>query len=265
MLAATDCLDLDDGPRTAKSGSARMCAVTRQVRPVEDLLRFVVGPDGEVLADLKRKLPGRGLWISAARETVAEAVRKGVFGRGFKRDVRVAPDLVAATEAMLERAIVDALAVAGKARQVVTGFAKVEAALRGGEATALLHAADGGVDGIRKLDAISRQNTGADGEFPVFTLLPSAQLDLALGRTNVIHAALRAGAAADTVVARCRGLIRFRDRSDRRKAVVSTVEVPGASGPETRIEAAGAPAKEPRESDSRGDEASSGTSRQRDV
>ena len=141
-----------------------MCAVTRQVRPVQDLLRFVVGPDGEVLADLKRKLPGRGLWISAARETVAEAVRKGVFGRGFKRDVRVAPDLVAATEAMLERAIVDALAVAGKARQVVTGFAKVEAALRGGEATALLHAADGGLDGIRKLDAISRQNTGAGGE-----------------------------------------------------------------------------------------------------
>jgi predicted RNA-binding protein YlxR (DUF448 family) len=266
MLAATDCHDLDDGPRTTKSGSERMCAVTRQVRPVEDLLRFVVAPDGEVLADLKRKLPGRGLWISAARETVAEAVRKGVFGRGFKRDVRVSPDLVAATEAMLVRAVVDALAVAGKARQVVTGFAKVEAALRGAEATALLHATDGGADGIRKLDAILRQNAGIGGEFPVFALLPSAQLDLALGRSNVIHAALRAGAAADTVVARCRGLIRFRDRSDRRTVAVSTVEVPGASGPETGIGAAGAPAEEPGASVARGDEASTtGVSRQRDV
>jgi predicted RNA-binding protein YlxR (DUF448 family) len=216
-----------------------MCAVTRQVRPVDELLRFVVGPDGTVLADLKRKLPGRGLWISATRETVSEAVRRGVFGRGFKRDVRVPPDLAEATEALLVRGIADALAMAGKARQVTAGFAKVEAALRGGEAAALLHATDGAADGIRKLDATARQNAGGAGDIPIFTLLPSVQLDLALGRTNVIHAALRAGAAADTVVARCRGLVRFRAGPARREAAAASVQTSADRPPETAMATTG--------------------------
>jgi len=227
-----------------------MCAVTREVRPVDELLRFVVGPDGDVVADLKRRLPGRGLWISASRETVAEAVRRGVFGRGFKRDVRLAPDFVAAIETMLVRAITDALAMAGKAREVVAGFTKVEAALRGGQAIALLHAIDGSADGVRKLDAIVRQTGQSAGGIPVFTLLESEQLDLALGRSNVIHAALRAGAAADTVVARCRGLIRFRDRSDRRGA--SGGSGAKAVGPETGRESAGAPVQTLPDNDSLG-------------
>jgi predicted RNA-binding protein YlxR (DUF448 family) len=265
MLAASD-LDLDDGPRTTKSGAERMCAVTRQVRPVDELLRFVVGPDGGVLADLKRKLPGRGLWISASREAVSEAVRRGVFGRGFKRDVRVPPDLVDATEAMLVRGVADALAMAGKARQVIAGFAKVEAALRGGEAVALLHAADGAPDGIRKLDATARQNAGAAGEIPIFTSLSSTQLDLALGRTNVIHAALRAGAAADTAVARCRGLVRFRAGPARREAAASSVQTSGDRTPETAIGVAGASVTEPGGVDAPGIEASAiGASRHSDV
>ena len=233
MLAALDCHDLDDGPRTTRSGAERMCAVTREVRPVEELLRFVVGPDGGVVVDLKRKLPGRGLWISASRKVIAEAVRRGVFSRGFRRDVRAAPDLADAIEILLVRAIVDALAMAGKAGQVVAGFAKVETALRGGQAVAVLHAADGSADGIRKLDAILRQTAGTDRACPVFALVSSAQLDLALGRSNVIHAALRAGPAADTVVARCRGLIRFRDGADRRDVAAASPDRPGTSGPET--------------------------------
>ena len=89
MLALAD-PELDNGPRTEKSATMRMCAVSRAVRPIDELIRFVVSPTGEVVADLKRKLPGRGLWVSASRKAVAEAVRRHHFGRGFKRDVRVA-------------------------------------------------------------------------------------------------------------------------------------------------------------------------------
>lgn len=221
MLAALDPADLDDGPRTAKSGTERMCAVTRQVQPVEDLIRFVVAPDGQVVADLKRKLPGRGLWVSAAQGTVAEAVKRGVFGRGFKREVRLSPDFVAETENLMVRSLIEALAMAGKAGAVVSGFSKVETALQRGETAALIHASDGAIDGIRKLDAIARQIAGETGEIPVLTALTSAELDLALGRSNVIHAALRAGSAAETVLARCRRVLRFRAEPDRRVTKIS--------------------------------------------
>src|SRR6202158_5990271 len=100
MLACAD-PDLTNGPRTTRSATMRMCAVTREVRPIGELIRFVVAPSGEVVADLKRKLPGRGLWVSASRQAIAEAVRRHQFQRGFKRDVRVAPTLVADTESLL--------------------------------------------------------------------------------------------------------------------------------------------------------------------
>src|SRR5262249_21471386 len=124
MLALAD-PDLDHGPRTDKSATMRMCAVTRQVRPIGELIRFVVSPQGEVVPDLKRKLPGRGMWISASRLAVAEAVRRHQFNKGFKRELRVTPALVAETEALLVRSTTEALAMAAKAGQVVCGFGKV--------------------------------------------------------------------------------------------------------------------------------------------
>src|ERR1700754_4226378 len=114
MLAMAD-PELDDGPRTGKSATVRMCAVSREVRPIDELIRFVVAPSGEVVADLKRKLPGRGLWITASRRAVEEAVRRHHFARGFKRDVRVAPTFAADTENLLARAAIEALAMAAKA------------------------------------------------------------------------------------------------------------------------------------------------------
>ena len=158
MLALAD-PDLDNGPRTDKSATMRMCAVSREVRPIDELIRFVVAPSGEVIPDLKRKLPGRGLWVEASRRTVAEAVRRHQFSRGFKRDVRAAPTLPADTEALLERSCTEALAMAAKAGQVVSGFAKVEGLLEQGRAAALIHASDGAADGIRKLDAIAGQRS----------------------------------------------------------------------------------------------------------
>jgi predicted RNA-binding protein YlxR (DUF448 family) len=228
MLAIAD-PDLDNGPRTDRSATMRMCAVTRQVRPIDELIRFVVSPSGEVVPDLKRKLPGRGLWVSASRQAVAEAARRNHFGRGFRRDVRATATLAADTEALLVRGVVEALAMAAKAGQVVSGFSKVEGALAQRQARtpiqALIHAGDGAADGIRKLDAIARQdtwqNTGNGDEpheFPVVTALTSEQLDLALGRSNVVHAALLAGPAGKTFLSRSQVLVRYRMADDDKTA-----------------------------------------------
>jgi predicted RNA-binding protein YlxR (DUF448 family) len=220
MLAFAD-PDLDNGPRTDRSATMRMCAVTRQVRPIDELIRFVVSPQGEVIPDLKRKLPGRGLWVSASYRAVAEAVRRHQFSKGFKRDVRAAPTLAADTEALLTRSVIEALAIAAKAGQVVSGFGKVEDALKGRQAQALIHASDGAADGIRKLDAIVRQKAGINDEsheFQVITALSSEQLDLALGRSNVVHAALLVSPASKTFLSRSQTLVRYRMADDDKTA-----------------------------------------------
>ncbi|MGJ4941153.1 RNA-binding protein [Bradyrhizobium sp. HKCCYLS1011] len=221
MLALAD-PELDNGPRTEKSATMRTCAVSREVRPTGELIRFVVAPSGEVIPDIKRRLPGRGLWVSATRQAVAEAVRRHHFSRGFKRDVRVSPALADETEGLLARSAIDALGIAAKAGQVVSGYAKVEAALSQRASrvaiAALIHAADGAPDGIRKLDALTRPNAGdpsAGGQgqappFPIISCLTSAELDLALGRSNVIHAALLAGPASRTFLSRSQTLVRYR-------------------------------------------------------
>ena len=224
MLAIAD-PDLDNGPRTDRAATSRMCVVSREVRPIGELIRFVVSPQGEVIPDLKRRLPGRGLWISASRQVVAEAVRRHQFGKGFRRDVRVAPTLAADTEALLVRSVVEALAMAAKAGQVVSGFSKVEAALgsRQGRSAiaALIHASDGAADGIRKLDALTREkggNRGESAEIPIITALTSFELDLALHRANVIHAALLAGPASKTFLSRSQTLVRYRLAGDDKTA-----------------------------------------------
>ena len=208
MLARTHNEELDAGPHKGGRGTERLCVVTRAVKPVDELIRFVVGPDG-VVPDLKRKLPGRGLWISADRATLKDAIAKNVFARGFKRDIRVTPELLELTERLLVRATLDALAIAGKSGQVVTGFAKVEAAIAHDDIVGLIHAADAGLDGVAKLAGALRRRPGGD-KIPSIIAFTTAQLDLALGRSNVVHAALLAGPANDTFLARFARLGRFR-------------------------------------------------------
>jgi predicted RNA-binding protein YlxR (DUF448 family) len=213
MLAIADHIDLDNGPRT-KSGTERMCAVTRQVAPIDDLIRFVLSPAGEAVPDLKRKLPGRGLWVSLSRAAVTDAARRNVFARSFKREVQVSKTLADDIEHLMIRGVSEALAMAAKAGQVVSGFSKVEGAIEARQAVALIHATDGALDGIRKLNAklaAMRRETGLEsGDFPVIGVLTTDELDLALGRANVVHAALLAGPASKTFLARCQTLTRFR-------------------------------------------------------
>ncbi len=207
MPARPNDIELDKGPRSG--GLERFCVATRTVRPVENLIRFVVAPDGQAVPDLKRKLPGRGVWVTATQGALDAAIKGRAFARGFKRDVRVAPDLVDRTEQLLEKAALDALAVANKAGSVAIGFTKVESALTHDRVIALLHAAEAAPDGVKKLDTARRRAPQA-GRAAVIGFLKSNQLDLAFGRPNVVHAALLAGPVSDTFMARLRRLERFR-------------------------------------------------------
>ena len=205
MLAQID--PVDSGPRKPP-GTERLCVATRTVRPVTEMIRFVVGPEGQLVPDLKRKLPGRGVWVTATREALGQAIRRKAFARALKREVRVEPDFPDRVEGLLEHAALDALAIAHKSGAVATGFAKVEAALAGHDVIAVIHAADASPDGVKKITAAARR--GKADNIPSIVLFRSAQLDLALGRANVIHAALLPGPASDGFLARCRGLERFR-------------------------------------------------------
>lgn len=205
MLAQMHIAETDARARSA--GAERLCIVTRAVKPVGEMIRFVAGPDRTVVPDLRRRLPGRGVWVTATREAVAQAVRRGAFRRALKAEVTAVPDLPETVERLMERGVLDALAIARKAGQAVAGFAKVEDAIGSGTVVALLHASDAGADGVRKLDAaLRRQGT----EAVVIDRFSSAHLDLAFGRPNVVHAALLAGPAGEAVLARWRSLDRFR-------------------------------------------------------
>jgi predicted RNA-binding protein YlxR (DUF448 family) len=209
MLAQVD--PADAGPRNIAAATERLCVATRSVKPVADMIRFVVGPDGQLVADLKRKLPGRGVWVTATRQALALAIRRKAFARAFKREVRVEPDLAERVEALLERSALDALAIAHKSGAVAAGFARVEAALQRESVVALIHAADAARDGVTKIAAAARRRSGPRAErIAIIALFSSAHLDLALGRANVIHAALLANRASDSFLARCRSLECFR-------------------------------------------------------
>lgn len=211
MLAhAPDSL-LDTGRKSGRAGNERLCVVTRAVKPVDEMIRYVVAPDGSVVPDLKRKLPGRGIWVTATRSALADAIKRRAIARAFKREVRVDADLVALTERLLERAALDALAMCGKAGRAAIGFAKAEAALTREPVVALVHAAGAAPDGVRKLDAALQRRFGPGADrIPVVADFTSEQLDLALARPNVVHAALLAGPASDTFLSRRARLQRFR-------------------------------------------------------
>jgi uncharacterized protein len=200
---------LDTGPRKSAPGTERFCAATGAVKPIDEMIRFVVGPDGSVVPDIRRRLPGRGVWITATRPALQTAITRKAFARAFKREVGVASDLVATTERLLEQAALDALAMSHKAGNVAVGFSSTETALTRARVLGLLNAAEAAPDGTRKLMAALHRR-GDAAEIAVIGAFTSAQLDLALGRSNVIHAALLAGPESETFLARATRLDCFR-------------------------------------------------------
>jgi uncharacterized protein len=211
----------------------RLCIATHQVRPIGELMRFVIGPDGAVVPDLKRRLPGRGVWITARRHLFEEAVRRRIFERGFKADVTVSAGLADEVDRLLEQSALNALSIAHKAGLVILGFAKVEAAVAAAPVVVLIRARDAGEENGRRLAATLRHRADQTGEGKIVEAFSSAQLDLALGRLNVVHAALLAGRASETFLARWRFLEYFRadnpgnrDRGSRQRN--GTIPEPGS-------------------------------------
>ncbi|MEF2073804.1 RNA-binding protein [Consotaella aegiceratis] len=197
-------------PEEVDGLNGRMCIVSRERYPAEALIRFVAGPDGAVVPDLKRRLPGRGAHVEARREAVDLAVKRKLFGRALKAEVKASPTLGAEVDDLLRRGVAGSLGLARKAGQLVTGAAKVDAAIRSGKARAVLHASDAAPDGIRKMEAARRAAASSGGAIPAFRVLTSDEMGLALGGDNVIHAAVLAGDAGAALLRRLEALSNYR-------------------------------------------------------
>jgi predicted RNA-binding protein YlxR (DUF448 family) len=171
----------------------RKCIATGEILPKQDLIRFVIGPDNQVVPDLLGKLPGRGIWVSADRGALELAVKKGLFSRAAKQKVTVPAGLIDDLEAAMARRVVDLVSLARKAGKAVTGYEKVKSWLVSERARVLIQASDGSGRGKSKLRS-------PEGSNAFIGILTANELGLAFGRENVIHGALAAGGLTKRVV-----------------------------------------------------------------
>lgn len=178
----------------AEAARERRDIVSGEVMEEARLIRFVPGPDGLVVPDLARKLPGRGLWVAADRGSVETAAKKGLFSRAAKAKLQAPPDLADQVESLLRRRVLSSLGLARKAGDLTSGFEKVSAAIQSGKVAWLIEASDGAEDGRRKILAAARKAATAPRLLGAFN---SDELGLALGGENVIHTALLAGRGID--------------------------------------------------------------------
>jgi len=201
------------GERDSRSGSMggsreRRCIVTGEVLPEARLLRFALSPDGQVVPDVEAKLPGRGIWISADRAIIAQAVAKRLFARAAKAPASADDGLPERAESRLVERILAHLGLARRAGELVLGFDSLDKALRGANPPVLIvEASEAAPEGRRKLQAAARTR----GHVPfVIGALTNAELSLALGRENVVHAALNPGQIAERLIFEAARLSGFR-------------------------------------------------------
>ena len=180
-----------------------MCIVAREVKDEAELIRFVRGPAGEAVPDLGRKLPGRGVWVSLDRRVLAEAVRRKAFSKAFGAETTIPPDLEAMVEQLLRRQALSLLSLSRKAGEAVSGSMKVEEMLGRNRARLLFHGTDASPDGCRKLDRRMHPDVAK------IVLFHSHELDLAFGRSNVVHAAVAKGGLAERLLAAVRRIETF--------------------------------------------------------
>ena len=178
--------------RDATIDRERRDLVSHQVMDESRLIRFVAGPEGQVVPDLGRKLPGRGLWVEATRAAVDQAVRKNGFSRAAKTPLSAPADLSDTVERLLVRRCLDQLGLARREGVLISGFEKSAAAIRSGKAAWLVEAADGSADGRGKLLALAAHQTAR-----ICGAFGADDLSLALGLENAIHAVLLEGGRAD--------------------------------------------------------------------
>lgn len=193
--------------KDGEDGPERRCIVTGESQPKTGLIRFVTGPEGQVVPDVLGRLPGRGYYVSADRAALEKAVKKGLFSRAAKASVTVPPNLVDEIESQLARRVIDLISLARKAGSAVTGFEKVKDWLTKGEATILIQASDGSERGKSKLHP-------PDGPETFIGCLTSRELGLSFGRDHAIHGALAAGGLTERVVEEAAKLAGLRKQTD---------------------------------------------------
>jgi len=192
------------GDHDAKGeGSERRCISTGKTLPKEELIRFVAGPDGEVVPDLGNDLPGRGAWVKAERSAIDRAIGKGLFAKALETHIRPADSFSHLVEGLLVKRTLGLLGLARKSGLIVTGFERVKETMDAHEMgrariAALLEASDGAADGRRSILAKAK---AMELEAPICGLFSSTELSMALGDANVIHACLLS-AGAGTLHAR---------------------------------------------------------------
>jgi len=145
------------GPMHA--GPVRTCIVTGEEAAPERMIRFVVGPPidggtGEVVPDLARRLPGRGMWLKAERAVVEQAMARKLFAKAARRAVSVPEDLADRIERLLLERTLEDLSRARRAGRAVAGFVRVEQMLGHGRAGLLIVADEADGDGLAKLTKI---------------------------------------------------------------------------------------------------------------
>ncbi len=182
----------------AEAHRERRDLVSGEVMPEERLVRFVAGPDGVVVPDVARKLPGRGLWVEAKREAVEMAARKGGFSRAAKAKLAAPPGLADQVEKLLQIRLLNALGLARRAGELTLGFEKAATQIEQGKAAWMVEASDGSADGRRKLLQSARRAAAAGLRSPrLFGVFTTEELSLALGLGNVIHLLFLAGRGAE--------------------------------------------------------------------
>ncbi|MFO6464995.1 RNA-binding protein [Jannaschia sp. KMU-145] len=199
------------GKTKDRSEPERRCIVTGETGPKAGLVRFVIGPDDTIYPDVAGKLPGRGIYVSSARDPLEKAVAKRMFSKGAKRQVTVPEGLIETVEAALLKRLQDGIAIARKASRAVAGYEKVKSMLMAEQAQVLLQAADGSERGKGKL------STPEGGRWIGF--LTADELGQAFGRDRVIHASVAAGTLAQRIVEDAARLQGIRNVNDGKPAV----------------------------------------------
>ena len=221
MSAREPSVSPEDDDLAGYDVNGRMCIVTRESGSQDELIRFVAAPDGTVVADLKRQLPGRGCWVKIDRSLVDKAVAKKLFARALKADVKAAAELGETVDTLLVQQLMQMMNMARKAGQFVTGSAKVDAAVRSGAAIAVFHATNAAEDGVRKIDQARKAwhlGMETEEEIPSYRLFSESEMEGLMGQNAFIHAAVLAGQAGEGVVKRAKMLEQYRNGGQSRAA-----------------------------------------------
>jgi len=188
-----------------KSGDEpeRKCIASGETGSKHGLVRFVVGPEGQIVPDILERLPGRGIWVSADRDLVTKAAKKGLFARAARMPVKAPEDLADTVHDLLTRRVIDLISLSRKSGDAITGYEKVKEWLVKGRARVLIQAEDGSTRGKSKLRPPEGKNT-------LISWLTAGELGLAFGRERAIHAALAAGGLSPRIVEEAARLSGFR-------------------------------------------------------